>query len=162
MSLPTDPRMAALILAHEVQHAKLAVLAELFPLAHNTPGPTFYAPWRPDPRPPLALLHGIYAHLAVTAFWRTQRHIEHNASEALHGEVEFARWRMGTREAALALLDSGLLTLVGTQLVARILGVLEGWQSDIVSPAARTAARDQAARHRDRWDQAHSRTRRPV
>jgi uncharacterized protein len=153
MSLPTDPRTAALILAHEVQHAKLAVLAELFPLVRNTVGETFYAPWRRDPRPPLALLHGIYAHLAVTAFWRTQRHIEHNASEILLGDVEFVRWRTGSREAALALLGSGLLTPIGTQFVAGILDVLEGWQSDTVSSAARTAARHLMECHRDRWNQ---------
>lgn len=154
MSLPTDPRTAALILAHEVQHAKLAVLAELFPLVHSTVGQTFYAPWRQDPRPPLALLHGIYAHLAVTAFWRTQRHVERNVSEAsLKAEMEFVRWQIGTREAALALLDSGLLTPIGTQFVAGILDVLEEWQSDTVAQTARTAARHQAKRHRDRWDQ---------
>ena len=157
MSAPTDPRMAALILAHEVQHAKLAVLAELFPLVRNTVGQTFYAPWRRDPRPPLALLHGIYAHLAVTAFWRTQRHVEHNASAAPHGDVEFVRWRTGTREAALVLLDSGLLTPIGTQFVTGILDVLEKWQSDTVSHAAKTAARHQAERHRDQWDQTQNR-----
>ncbi|MGH3696874.1 MAG: HEXXH motif domain-containing protein [Pseudonocardiaceae bacterium] len=157
MSAPTDPRTTALVLAHEVQHAKLSVLAELFPLVHNTVGQTFYAPWRRDPRPPLALLHGIYAHLAVTAFWRTQRHVEHDASETPFGDTEFVRWRTGTREAALVLLESGLLTPIGTQFVTGILDVLEGWGSDTVSRAARTAARHQAQRHRDRWDQTSGR-----
>lgn len=150
MSLPTDPRMAALTLAHEVQHAKLSVLADLFPLVESTGGQTFYAPWRLDPRPPSALLHGIYAHLGVTTFWRTQRHVEHNT---INAEVEFARWRTATHETALVLMDSGLLTPIGIQFVAGILDVLEGWQSDTVSYAARTEARRLAERHRDRWRQ---------
>lgn len=150
MSLPTGPRMAALTLAHEVQHAKLSVLADLFPLVKSTGGQKFYAPWRPDPRPPLALLHGIYAHLGVTAFWRTQRHVEHNTIDA---EIEFVRWRMATHETALVLMDSGLLTPIGTQFVTCILDVLEGWRSDTVSYAARTEARRLAERHRDRWRQ---------
>jgi HEXXH motif-containing protein len=148
MSLPTDPRMAALTLAHEVQHAKLSVLADLFPLVNNTERRMFYAPWRPDPRPPLALLHGIYAHVGVTAFWRTQRHVEHNT---VHAEVEFARWLTVTHETAMVLMGSSLLTPIGTQFVAGVLNVLEQWRLDIVSRRARTAARRLAKRHRDRW-----------
>lgn len=148
MSLPTDARTAALILAHEVQHAKLSVLADLFPLVDSASGQTFYAPWRRDPRPPLALLHGIYAHLAVTAFWRTQWHVENNALKA---EVEFARWRTATLETALVLMNSGLLTPIGTQFITGILSVLEGWLSDTVSWEAWTAANGIAERHRDRW-----------
>src|SRR4051794_32475119 len=28
--------------------------------------------WRDDPRPPFGILHGAYAYLAVTRFWRTE------------------------------------------------------------------------------------------
>ncbi|MGH3548653.1 MAG: aKG-HExxH-type peptide beta-hydroxylase [Pseudonocardiaceae bacterium] len=150
MSLPTGPRMAALTLAHEVQHAKLSVLLDLFPLVDCTGKQTFYAPWRPDPRPPLALLHGIYAHVGVTAFWRTQRHVEHDAIDA---EVEFVRCLTATRETALVLMCSGLLTPIGAQFVTGILEVLEEWRSDTVSRKAKTAARRLAERHRARWCQ---------
>jgi len=153
MSLPPDPRTAALTLAHEAQHAKLSVLADLFPLVQNgAQAQRFYAPWRPDPRPPSALLQGIYAHLGVAGFWRRQRLVERDSPEA---EVEFGRWRAASHDAAVALLGSGALTAVGTRFVAGILRVLEGWCSDTVPPAAMTAARRLARQHRERWCRTH-------
>jgi HEXXH motif-containing protein len=160
MSLPPDPRTAALTFAHEAQHAKLAVLADLFPLVDNgAEDRRFYAPWRPDPRPPSALLQGIYAHLAVAGFWRGQRLVERGRQDA---DVEFDRWRTVTRDVTVTLLDSGVLTPIGTRFVAGILGVLEGWRSDPVPQAARAAARRLARQHRDRWCRTHGRSGVPV
>ncbi len=48
-------------LVHELQHSKLNALMELIELTHDDDRPRHYAPWRDDPRPLTALLHGIYA-----------------------------------------------------------------------------------------------------
>ncbi|WP_345385309.1 aKG-HExxH-type peptide beta-hydroxylase [Nonomuraea salmonea] len=63
MSWPHDARSAALTLAHEVQHAKLTMLMDLFDLVRPGARGHYYAPWRDDPRPAAALLQGAYAHM---------------------------------------------------------------------------------------------------
>jgi HEXXH motif-containing protein len=69
-SPPAGPVHLAAALTHELQHAKLAALAELTPLHAAGPEPRHWAPWRPDPRPFDGLLHGAYAHLALAALWQ--------------------------------------------------------------------------------------------
>ncbi|MDX8147355.1 HEXXH motif-containing putative peptide modification protein [Lentzea sp. BCCO 10_0061] len=146
LSLPPDPRTAALTLVHELQHAKLAVLIDLFPLTEAHPGELFYAPWRDDPRPLVGLLHGTYAHLGVAAFWR--RYTDGRAQE------EHTRWRTASRQAAATMLASGRLTRLGTAFVTEIAEVLDGWDGP-VSPGARTAAETALARHRALWEDAN-------
>ncbi|WP_112263161.1 aKG-HExxH-type peptide beta-hydroxylase [Lentzea terrae] len=143
LSLPPDPRTAALALTHELQHGKLSVLMDLFPLTSADSGELYYAPWRPDPRPLAGLLHGIYAHLGVAAFWR--RYHDHQA------EQEHARWRTATRQAAATALSCGKLTELGTVLVTEIAEVLDGW-TDTVSPTAQAAAEAALIHHRTRWE----------
>ncbi|MFD4668684.1 HEXXH motif-containing putative peptide modification protein [Lentzea sp. NPDC058450] len=147
LSLPPDPRAAALALTHELQHGKLSVLMDLFPLAAADSGELFYAPWRPDPRPLVGLLHGIYAHLGVAGFWR--RYDDEQA------EREHARWRTATRQAAATALTCGRLTETGTVLVSEIIDVLDGW-SEPVSPTAQAAAEATLSHHRTLWDAANS------
>jgi HEXXH motif-containing protein len=151
MTLPPNPLCAALTLAHEVQHAKLSVLTDLVPLVDDDGVATFYAPWRPDPRPALALLHGVYAHLGVAAFWQAQYKAGGNPA----AEVEFVRWRTATEEAAEALLGSGRLTRNGTRLVETILAVMAGWRSDVISATSASTARRLVEHHRDRWHRAN-------
>ncbi|WP_176960158.1 aKG-HExxH-type peptide beta-hydroxylase [Lentzea jiangxiensis] len=146
LSLPPDARTAALTLTHELQHAKLAVLLDLFELTAAHPGELFYAPWRDDPRPLVGLLHGTYAHLGVASFWRRY--------DDEHAQVEHAHWRTASRRAATTMLESGRLTELGTTFVTEIAGVLEGWD-DRVSPAARAAAEAALTRHRALWEGAH-------
>ena len=74
-SIPSDGVTLAVALMHEFQHAKLCAITHLEPLFDPRAGKLFYAPWRPDPRPAGALLHGIFAHMAVADFWRTHRHV---------------------------------------------------------------------------------------
>ncbi|UCM90352.1 aKG-HExxH-type peptide beta-hydroxylase [Streptomyces marincola] len=69
-SRPPGPAHLAAGLAHELQHAKLTALDELVPLHTVDDEPRHWAPWRPDPRPFHGLLHGTYAHLALTGFWQ--------------------------------------------------------------------------------------------
>jgi hypothetical protein len=73
ISLPTDARSTAATLVHE-----LSALMDLFELVDMSSPARGYAPWRDDPRPPAALLHGAYAHLSVAAFWREESRRPHS------------------------------------------------------------------------------------
>ena len=68
--LPCSAWELAVVLVHEAQHSKLAVLTDLVPLV--APGSTAVhrVAWRPDPRPLDAVLHGTYAHLALADLWQ--------------------------------------------------------------------------------------------
>ena len=67
-----DPGSLAELLLHEMQHVKLAVLADQFDLFDQTDGRLFSVPWRRDRRPVYGLLHGTYAHLALAELWRAR------------------------------------------------------------------------------------------
>ncbi len=146
LSLPVDDRAAAETLAHELQHAKLTVVLDLFPLVASDPGRLFYAPWRDDARPLLGVLHGTYAHLGVTAFWRRERGLPGDRAE-----VEFIRWRIATLSAAGTLLAEADLTPMGRFFVERIAETLRGWGTDEVSADAVAAAEAMSREHRATW-----------
>ncbi|MEU4694304.1 HEXXH motif-containing putative peptide modification protein [Actinoplanes sp. NPDC023714] len=71
MSAPADPTALTVGLLHETMHSVLNAVNLLFDLVRpgGEPG---YSPWRDDPRPAPGVLHGAYAYLAVTRFWRTE------------------------------------------------------------------------------------------
>ncbi|MCO6003632.1 HEXXH motif domain-containing protein [Actinoallomurus purpureus] len=151
MSLPPDDRLIPVTFAHEVQHAKLNALMDLFPLVDGPGRDRFYAPWRDDPRPLVGLLHGAYAHLGVAGYWRRQRSRETDPVLAFHAHTEFARWRQAAYEAAEALLRSGRLTEAGRLFVSEMRATLDRWREEKVPRPALARARRQAARHRERW-----------
>ncbi|WP_260610823.1 HEXXH motif-containing putative peptide modification protein [Streptomyces sp. WAC06614] len=64
------PPALAATLVHEVQHGKLAALADLLTFHTADRTPRYWAPWRSDPRPLDGLLHGTYAHLALAGYWQ--------------------------------------------------------------------------------------------
>ncbi|MGI5498601.1 aKG-HExxH-type peptide beta-hydroxylase [Lentzea sp. CA-135723] len=140
LSLGHDEKAVAVTLAHELQHQKLVVLMDLFPLVKADSGDRFYAPWREDPRPLAGLLHGVYAHLGVARFHR-------EAGQ----EADFARWRAGALEAATAMVESADLTVLGRDFVTGMISVLAAWCSEPVAPAAAAEANRLAAEHRARW-----------
>jgi hypothetical protein len=119
--LLTPPRHAeamALTLLHEVQHTKLAALEHMLALHSADAQARYFAPWREDPRPLGALLHGAYAHLGVAAYW-------HGAITSVDGtgygnaaEAELIYWVWAVRTAIAQLQDSGALTGVGQRFVA--------------------------------------------
>ncbi|GGK94229.1 HEXXH motif domain-containing protein [Sphaerisporangium melleum] len=141
LSRPADTRSAAVTLAHEVQHAKLAALMDLFDLVRPGTGRTFHAAWRDDPRPAAALLQGAYAHMGVAGFWRVQGR-RHPEDDLAHDE--FARWRDAAAEAAAELLGSGTLTEAGAVFTRAMLGTLRAWQDEHLP--ARTAAHGRPSR----------------
>ncbi|TDC05724.1 HEXXH motif domain-containing protein [Nonomuraea longispora] len=154
MSPPSDGLTLAATLAHEVQHAKLGALSDIVRLLDADDGRRFYAPWREDPRPAAGLLHGAYAYLGVTAFWRHQRHHERGERGVL-AHSEFARWRAGAGGAVDVLMASGLLTSAGKRFVAQMRRVLAAWQDEPVPASAQARARAEAEGHLARWRRAH-------
>jgi hypothetical protein len=148
MSPPRDPETAAVTLAHETQHTKLAGLMDLFALVEPDRREVFYAPWRDDPRPLAGLLHGTYAHLGVAEFWRNRR--------GLHAATEYARWRSAALAGARTLLASGKLTTTGDAFVTGMEAVLAAWCAEPVDPEAEHRASAEARAHRDRWRAAHA------
>lgn len=90
LALPSKPEIFALTLVHELQHSKLAAALDFIPMYSPDDQTTYYAPWRPDPRPLGALLHGIYAHIAIADFWNVQRRAS-GSCHPLLAHVEFVR-----------------------------------------------------------------------
>ncbi|WP_406674740.1 HEXXH motif-containing putative peptide modification protein [Nonomuraea sp. N2-4H] len=152
MSRPHDTRSAALTLAHEVQHAKLTMLMDLFDLVRPGVRDHYYAPWRDDPRPAAALLQGAYAHMGVAGFWRVERHV---AADPEVAHSEFARWRDAAYEVCLTLLAGGALTPLGRRFVRGMLETLAAWRAERVPAEASARARRAAARHRLQWVARH-------
>ena len=152
MSPPVDSRTFAVTLAHEAQHAKLGALLDLIPLTLPDDGERYYAPWRDDPRPITGLLHGAYAYLGVSRFWRWQRHQE-DGTAAILAHAEFARWRDAATTAAEVLLASGRLTEAGTTFVSGMRGTLREWTGEDVPGPALRLARSESERHLGRWRQ---------
>ncbi|HEU5421147.1 MAG TPA: HEXXH motif-containing putative peptide modification protein [Streptosporangiaceae bacterium] len=155
MSLPRDGRSLALALTHEVQHAKLAALLDLVALVRPTAtSARYYAPWRDDPRPIAALLHGTYAFLGVAGYWQRQR--QHETGElALSAHAEFARWHSATAGAVRDLATSGSLTGLGRRFLAGMEATVQlRGRASVPSEAARLA-RTAAMMHREQWRRLH-------
>ncbi|TYB45282.1 HEXXH motif domain-containing protein [Actinomadura chibensis] len=150
LSSPPDAAHFAVTLVHEVQHAKLAALLDLVRLTRPDDGSTYYAPWREDPRPTAGLLQGAYAHLAIAAFWRTQRRHEEGAA-ALRAGGDFARWRAATEYVIRTLAGSGRLTPEGALFVDEMGRTVRAWLDEPVPDEALRRARDIAARHLAAW-----------
>ena len=161
LSLAPDARSIAVTLTHELQHTKLIALMNLLALLEPGLRGAYYAPWREDPRPLAGLLHGTYAYLGVTAFWRRQRAVETCAEDELDAHTAFARWRSATLGATETLLDSGGLTMAGQEFVRGMAGVLTLWCAEPVPTAAEAVADRLRADHRRRWLSAHGRGYRP-
>ena len=84
-ALPASGADLARLIIHEFQHVKLGALIDMFDLYDRTDQRLFYAPWREDPRPVGALLQGTYAHLGVTDYWRSYRHLVTGYADARGG-----------------------------------------------------------------------------
>ncbi len=149
-SIPSDGAALAVALMHEFQHAKLCAVNDLEPLASRQATQLFYAPWRPDPRPAGALLHGIFAHIAVADFWRVHRHVATD-EESLLAHVEFARWLGQTHYAASLLDGHDALTAAGRQLLSQVMARLTAWLEEPVPSPARQLAEETAADHLSCW-----------
>lgn len=153
-SWPPDPPTMAETLVHEFQHVKLCGLTDMLALAE--PGDaTVYAPWRQDPRPAGGLLQGVYAHLGIARFWRTQRNVETSPDDILRAHVQFARWRTTVGIVTGTLLRTGCLTPVGVRFVDAIRRQGLGLESDPVPAEAQAMADEAALDHWLTWQIRH-------
>ena len=112
MVLPTDAVRAASGLLHEFQHSKLSALMEVRPLVAQEGPADLPSPWRAEPRPASALLHGVYAHLAVARF------VGRLPVRDTTGEADAVR--AATLTGCATLLHSQRLTAAGRRFVMSI------------------------------------------
>lgn len=162
LSKPESPAYLAESLVHEIAHNKLNTFLDLYPLVDKqtlNKDAIFYAPWRPDPRPGLGLLHGVYSFFAVTEFWR--RHCQSNF-EPESGTVpldlaqfELALWRYQTHKAAQPLRTFESFTHNGWAFVDRLLTKMESWFEEPVAPYPQEKADIVAAAHYGMWRAHH-------
>ncbi len=151
LSRPADHVLLAEALVHELQHLVLTAVEDLVPLVRRERRSELgYAAWRDDPRPPDGLLHGCYAYLGVTKFWR-RRCRRGPADELGRSAAEFALWREATLGVTESLAESGTLTGEGLAFARTIRDRLARWRDDPVSAEAALAAADARAEHRARW-----------
>jgi hypothetical protein len=146
LSAPEDGTALAVGLLHEAQHSVLNAVLHLFDLL-EAPGVPGYSPWRDDPRPLSGLLHGAYAYLRVTRFWRA----EAAATGDRLAAFEFARWRAAVAEAADRLLREGRPTAAGARFLTALRDEVRPWLDEPVDPEADRLARLANADHRLRW-----------
>lgn len=130
---PGDPETLAGLLVHEFQHVKLAALLDLVDLL-ETPAPSpdgaggvplLPVAWRPDPRPPEAVLQGVYAHLAVVAHARALARTRPSTRPSARAAAD--RWSAAVEDASGRLLGCGLLTPAGRAVVEGVLGALNSY-----------------------------------
>lgn len=149
LTAPGDPVTAAVTLLHEFQHGKLNALLDLVSL-HVAPENGYYAPWRDDPRPLGGLLHGAYAHLAVTDFWRVHRSVAGERA-ADYAHLQFARWRRCTVTAIETIAGSGALTGPGQRFVAGMRERILRWSDEPVPQPVATLADESTTDHLVGW-----------
>ncbi len=143
-----DPLTLAAGILHEFQHSKLNAVLSLFRL-YRPDDRKYYAPWRQDPRPLGGLLHGAYAYVGVSDFWRVQAALASTPFPA-YAQLEFARWSDRIGRVLDALLDSGSLTSVGKRFVVGMRQRLRSWPETVPEEPGRLA-RSAAADHRLGW-----------
>ena len=162
MSVPADATALAVGLLHETQHSLLNAVQHLFPL-HEEPDILGYSPWRDDPRPASGILHGTYAYLAVTRFWRAEARAGSFGGDPGHrpdaprpvdsglAAFEFARWRAAVTSAARGLLENGTLTRAGTRFVTALLDEVRPWLGEAVAGETVRLAEGANTDHYLRW-----------
>ena len=108
LALPKRTRDLDALLLHEFQHVKLNALLDLYDLFDASDARRLPVPWRPDPRPVEAVLHGAYAHLATV-------HLLYSGGpEVRELFLEQQSW---VRQMSAELLASGSLTAAGERFV---------------------------------------------
>jgi HEXXH motif-containing protein len=112
---PTSGIDFAITLVHEWAHSVLNGVLGFVRLHDRSSTARHFAPWRPDRRPLLGLLHGTFAFLAVAEAWQALRVDQSGAERA---EAEFALRRQQLDEVLSALPDAPDLTAQGRRFVA--------------------------------------------
>ncbi|MER6069939.1 HEXXH motif-containing putative peptide modification protein [Streptomyces sp. NPDC001852] len=116
--LPADGTDLAEALVHEVHHTKLTTLHELVPL-FRPGGPAVHrVGWRSDPRPVAGVLHGAYAHLALSDLWcRARTAAGTGRAWRRRAAEQYDQHRTHVGHALSILLESDELTAAGGEFV---------------------------------------------
>nr|MDT0658259.1 HEXXH motif domain-containing protein [Micromonospora sp. DSM 115978] len=150
VSVASDPQTLALSMVHEFQHMKLFAVTELVDLHRPAGQDRYFAPWRADPRPLHALLHGVYAHTGVCDYWRRRRvTLTGETGRAAH--FEFALWHRLTSLAIDGLLASPELTELGRQFVMELRRTLQTWGREPLPADIGQAASDAGLAYLVQW-----------
>ena len=123
VALPDDPGSLSELLLHEMQHVKLAALANQFDLFDRADRGLFSVPWRRDPRPLEGLLHGTYAHLAVAELWRARAMATSDEAAA----DSYLLYRSWVEDAIGTLLSADSLRPAGERFVEGMRGTVRRW-----------------------------------
>ena len=126
VALPDAPGALGELLLHEMQHLKLAVLADQFDLFDRADGRRFSVPWRRDPRPVYGLLHGTYAHLAVAELWRARAVARPDRATI----DRYCTYRSWVEDGIEVMHTAGCLLPAGERFVAGMRGAVSGWVDD--------------------------------
>jgi uncharacterized protein len=121
-----DPGALAELLLHELQHLKLAVLADQFDLVDRADGRLFSVPWRRDHRPVYGLLHGTYAHLALAELWRARARSTPDRPTV----DRYRMYRSWVGDAIDLMLSAGCLLPTGERFAEGMLDTVRGWADD--------------------------------
>lgn len=156
-SLPAEPEFFAELIVHELAHVRLGGLLDIVPLYDDSGAARLHAPWRDDPRPLGALLQGAYAHLAVAAFWRVQRH----RAGALRRDAADERFALLREQSAVAIRTLGTapeLTPAGERFVRLMAATSTDLDTDRVDDRLVGGVRRSLRLHRQRWQREHGAT----
>lgn len=140
---------------HEYQHSVLWSLLDVVDLVKDDPTPSYYAPWRSDPRPARGLLHGAFAFHGLLRYWADRAANDADRVAAF----ELALWRIGVRTVVAQMSDSALLTAPGSILLDGMRATLDEMGEHPVPEDVRRLAEDIAL---DLWTTWRLRNRRPA
>jgi uncharacterized protein len=126
VALPGDSGSLAELLLHEMQHIKLAALADQFDLFDRADGRLFSVPWRRDPRPIHGLLHGTYAHLGVAELWRARAVAVPDRSTV----DRYRTYRSWVEDEIEVMQTAGCLLPAGERFVEGMRGAVNRWADD--------------------------------
>ncbi|HVV24768.1 MAG TPA: HEXXH motif domain-containing protein [Pseudonocardiaceae bacterium] len=147
---PHDAAHFAVAVVHEFQHSILNSLRHIVSLTQGEETFTEYAPWRDDPRPVGALVHGVFAFTAIAEFWATQHRIV-TGSAARLALFECALWRHQTTKAVRSLRHRPELTGEGARLLATVTTRLDRLAEHAIPADVLAAAEAAASDHFAAW-----------
>jgi HEXXH motif-containing protein len=154
LSANESPVTMAELIVHELQHSKLNALLDLVTILDQPGEATEYAPWRQDPRPPIGLLHGIYAFASAVEFHRAQR--RHSPSpDRKRADFLFAHRRAQVGEAISVVRGLRGLTDLGREFVDIVAGRIDTCDRDAVDVEVLRTVRAMTADHRATWRMRH-------
>jgi len=156
LSEPFDGAQLAVTMIHEYQHSILNGIRHLTELVDGAQPAIGYAPWRHDPRPLGALIHGVFAFTAVTEFWAVHRN-RLTGVDADLADFEFALWRDQSTAVLESIKDDPRLTPAGVRVVDGLAARLDKLNTLPVTDRTGTLATAAMHDHQASWRACHLR-----